>query len=198
MAEQKNSLFAQANSYAMLHGLYFGLVGILSVTLMRLSLEHEWLALPGYLVMLASPVVAVWLTRRFRDEVMIPVAGFSFARAYVHSLLMGFYAGIIVAVFVAVYMNWFDHGSTFDAYEAMLTRPDVVAQMKASGMEQQVAAATGGKSMVQLIDEMRGVPPADYAASIIYMNLFAAPVLSLVVALFCRKAPQPWNGNTQP
>ncbi|MBQ7635562.1 MAG: DUF4199 domain-containing protein [Bacteroidaceae bacterium] len=191
MAEKKNSLFAQANSFAMLHGLYFGLLGIVSVALMRLSLQYPLAGMLAYGVVLASPFVAVWLTRRFRDAVMVPAAGFSFARAYIHSLLMGFYSGIIVALAVGVYLMWFDHGVTFDAYEAMLSSPEVVAQMKISGMDKQVALATGGKTLVQVIDEMREVPPADYAASIIYMNLFAAPVVSLIVAAFCRKSPQP-------
>lgn len=190
MATPRNTLFAQANSFAMLHGLYFGLVGVFSVALMRLSFSYEWTGMLAYLVVLASPIVAIRLTRRFRDEVMVPELGFSFARAYIHALLMGFYAGIIVAVAVAVYMTWFDHGSTFDAYEALLTRPDVVAQMKASGMDKQFELASGGKTMVQIVGELREVPPANYAASLIYMNLFAAPVLSLVVAAFCRKSPQ--------
>lgn len=190
MAAQKNSLFAQANAYAMLHGLYFGLMGMVSVALFRIGINQDWAGMLGYAVVLASPFVAVQFTRRFRDEVMTPEMGFSFGRAYIHSLLMGFYSGIIVAVFVAVYMTWFDHGSTFDAYKEMLSRPDVVEAMKASGMDNQFVLATGGKTMAQVVEEMREVPPANYASSIIYMNLFAAPILSLVVAIFCRKSPR--------
>ena len=187
MAAQKNSLFAQANAYAMLHGLYFGLMGMVSVALFRIGINHEWAGMLGYAAVLASPFVAVMLTRRFRDEVMTPGAGFSFSRAYVHSLLMGFYSGIIVAVFVAVYMTWFDHGSTFDAYQAMLSRPDVVEAMKMSGMDKQFVLVTGGKTMTQVVEKMREIPPSNYAASLIYMNLFAAPLISLVVAAFCRR-----------
>ncbi len=193
MAEKtkKSSLFAQANSYAMLHGLYFGLMGMVSVAMFRIGIVYNWVSMLGYILVLASPFVAVKLTRRFRDEVNPPGYGFSYARAYVHSLLMGFYAGIIVAVFVAVYMTWFDQGSVFDAYQSVLARPDVVETMKASGMEQQFKAATSGKTMTQIVEEMRQVPPANYAASIIYMNLFVAPVMSLIVAAFCRKSPNP-------
>ncbi len=193
MAKSNNSLFAQANSYAMLHGLYFGLLGLLSLAFMRISLKFDWALMLFYAVILVSPYVAILLTRRFRDQVMVPEQGFSFGRAYVHSLLMGFYSGIIVALGVAVYLTWFDHGSTFDAYQAMLSRPDVVEQMKISGMDKQFELATGGKTMIQIVDEMREVSPASYAVPLIYVNLFVAPVLSLFVALFTRKAPQPFN-----
>ncbi|MBR1838652.1 MAG: DUF4199 domain-containing protein [Bacteroidaceae bacterium] len=173
----------------MLHGLYFGLVGIISVALMRLSLQYDWAALPSYLVVLSSPIVAIILTRRFRNDVMDEKVGFSFGRAYIHALLMGFYAGIIVALAIVVYLTWFDHGHTYDAYEAMLSRPDVAAQLQASGMDAQVALATGGKTMKDIIDEMREVPPANFAAVIIYANLFLSPILALFVAAFCWKRP---------
>lgn len=188
MASSQNTLFAQANSFAMLHGLYFGLLGILSLVFFRIGITHLWSTWLGYLVVLISPIVAILLTRRFRHAVMPPATDFSFGRAYVHSLLMGFYSGFIVAAFVAVYMNWFDHGGTFDAYQAMLAQPDIAAQMEISGMNAQVALMTGGKTMHQVVEEMREIPPAHYAASLIYMNLFVAPVLSLVVAAFTRKS----------
>ncbi|MBP3227678.1 MAG: DUF4199 domain-containing protein [Bacteroidaceae bacterium] len=183
MSSSRNALLVQANSYAMLHGLYFGLLGALSVALFRIGLDRPVAMLAAYAVTLASPVVAVWLTRRFRDEVTAPGEGFSYTRAYTHSLLMGIYSSLVIALFVLVYFVWFDKGSTVDAYArqlAQMTTPETAAMMR---------QMTGGLGTDEVVRVLREMKPADFAYPFISTNIFVAPVMSLLVAAFSWRRP---------
>lgn len=183
------TLFRQTNAYAMQNGIGLGLWGFLSLAAGVGGLVTPWLQSVSSLMMLASPFLAGYLTCRFRKAVMEPQEGFSFGHAYAHTLMMGLYATLWIAVGTYVYLAFFDHGFVFDAYAAQLRQPETMKVLQESGMLRDIREMTGGKGVDGLVEMMRAIPPAQYAVGLIYMNIFIAPVLSLIIALFCRKSP---------
>ena len=45
------------------------------------------------------------------------------------------------------------------------------------------------KGMKEYLKEFKNVKPADYALSVIYINVIVAPLMSLIVAAVCKKNP---------
>lgn len=187
--KQKDNSFQQTNSFAMLYGLYLGLWGLLGLTCVVQSFSHPSLSLISSPLMWSSPFLAAYLTYRFRRNVMLPELGFSFGRGFLFTFFMGMYASLWIAIGTFVYMAYFDNGAIFNAYEAMLSAPEVTAELRASGMWDMLQAQGGINGFV---DVLRGITPAAYAGSILYITLLTAPVISAIIALIFRKSGNGW------
>lgn len=188
--QQETSTIKQTNAFAMQYGLFFGVVGILSLVTMGLSMAHPGFSFLSLLLTVGSPFLATYLTLRFRRQVMDPRFGFTLMRGSLFTFLMGIYAAIWVALFVLIYLSFLDGGRFFDAYEAMMTQPEVVAQMRQNGMIDQLAAQ--GMTMEDVINVMREAAPARYAGMILYFSLLVTLIFSLLIGCVARRAPQPF------
>lgn len=177
----------------MQYGLLLGIWGILGLCVMGLSFKIPSLSIISTLMTIGSPIVAVFLTIRFRKAVIDIEEGFSFGRAFLFTFMTGIYASIWIAVFVYVYLAYMDGGYIFNAYEAMLTQPEYTAQLQESGFMSTINAAGG---LDNFVDTMRSIPPANYAGMVIYMTIFSAPFISAIISAICRKAPRfPQSGG---
>ena len=187
---ETQSILNTSNSYAMLHGIFLGIWGILSLVFNVLSLTQVWMQLPVMLFTLSSPFFACWLTFRFRREVApLPTQSFSFTAGFLHTFFCGFYASLWIALFVYVYLRFLDGGYVFDLYEQILNAPDVQQALRASGMSATIEPMGGVKGMVE---QMRALPPSSYASTFFIYSLLLAPFFSLIIgALSSRKARPP-------
>ena len=184
MANKEISEFSQTNSWAMVHGLLLGAWGVLTLAFACISLIcNPMLGWAGEVMFVGSPIVAYFLSKRFRWC----VAGdgtFSFGRAFSHTFLMGLYATVWVALATYVYLAFVDNGRVFDAYEAQLQRPEVMAEVKRLGMTQTWEDMGGATKMVNV---MRAVGAGNYAGMIVYLSLFVAPIISAVIAVMLKR-----------
>ena len=187
---ETQSILNTSNSYAMLHGIFLGIWGILSLVFNVLSLTQVWMQLPVMLFTLSSPFFACWLTFRFRREVApLPTQSFSFTAGFLHTFFCGFYASLWIALFVYVYLRFLDGGYVFDLYEQILNAPDFQQALRASGMSATIEPMGGVKGMVE---QMRALPPSSYASTFFIYSLLLAPFFSLIIgALSSRKARPP-------
>ncbi len=185
--EQETNKFKQANAFAMQYGFILGCTGILSLFLTGLSLSVPSISFLGTLVTLASPLLAAMMTRRFRNAVMTTDVGFTFGRGFLFTFVMGVYAILLVGLFTFIYLAFIDGGYIFNAYERLLSQPEVVAEMRRSGMLSSLTQ--GGMDMTDIVDTMRSIPPAQYASSIICTSILMNPFISAVIALVMRRDP---------
>ncbi len=170
--------FRQTNAFAMQNGLILGVYANLVQSAFVLGLSRPGFSHLHLLLLFGFPLMVCVLTRRFRQTVAQNFP-FSFSRGFSHALLTTIYAGIWAGAGVFVYLFFFDKGYVFDAYQANLTRPEVIEAMQQSGLDDQVKAATGGKTPLQLVDELRSVSAATYAAMVIYFYLLSSPLLGV-------------------
>ena len=178
--------FRQTNAFAMQYGAVMGGWGLAANACFVGSFSTPGLSMLFLLLSVSSPVLAIFLTRRFREHVA-PQGTFMFHQAFLHTLLMGAYASIWVALGVYVYLAYFDHGYIFDAYLNSLSDPALQAEMEQIGMTEQIAMMTGGGTPQDFVKALRAIPPANYAAMSLYMSLLLAPLISLFVALACKR-----------
>ena len=132
--------FRQTNAFAMQYGAVMGVWGLVANACFVGSFSVPGLSMLFLLLTVSSPVLAVFLTRRFRGHVA-PQGPFMFHQAFLHTLLMGVYAAIWVALGVYVYLAYFDHGFIFDAYLNSLTDPALQAEMERLGIGRVVRTA---------------------------------------------------------
>ena len=184
---QDNNTFQQTNAYAMQNGLWLGLWGWLSLVAFRYSFSSVLCSNLLMLMTLAGPVLGVVLTWRFRRSVAGLDGAFSFGRGFTHTLFMGFYASIWVAVGIFVYLRYFDNGAIFSDYAAALSQPELQQALQESGLLEQLNAASGEGGLEGLPDALRSVGPAGYSAASLYMAMFATPVIALFVGFVCRR-----------
>ncbi len=182
-----NGSFTQSNAFAMQNGAVLGIWNVLTGAAFVASLTVTAFSLPYTLMLIFSPVLACLFTMRYRRNIAAPTEEFSFGRGYIHALLLQLYACIWLALAVYVYLAYFDHGSVFNAYETLLTRPELLAELERNGMAEQIETMTDGKGITALADALRNIPPATYSAIIIYLNIIIAPVISIIIALICRR-----------
>lgn len=184
---QNTNKFKQTNAFAMQYGLALGVWGIACLCVMVVSLKVSSLSLISTLMTMGSPVVAGLLTARFRKAVMVPQEGFTFGRGFLFTFMEGIYAAIWIALFVYIYLAYFDHGYIFDTYEAILNRPEYAAELRNTGVMTTFDSAGG---ITAVIDAMRNTPPAQYAGMVLYTTVLFAPIISALIALICRRAPK--------
>lgn len=182
-----NNTFQQTNAYAMQNGLWLGLWGWLSLVAFRYSFSSVLCSNLLMLMTLAGPVLGVVLTGRFRRNVAGADGAFTFGRGFTHTLFMGFYASIWVAVGIYVYLRYFDNGAIFSDYAAALSRPELQQALQESGLLEQLNAASGEGGLEGLPDALRSVGPAGYAAASLYMAMFATPLIALFAGAVCRR-----------
>ncbi|MBO6189658.1 MAG: DUF4199 domain-containing protein [Alloprevotella sp.] len=176
----------QTNAFAMQNGMLLGLWSILAIACSVGSLWYPVLSLPGQVAVMLSPVLAWMLTKRFRERVTSPFEPFTFGRGYLHTLLMGLYACVWIAIAVYIYFGFFDDGALATAYVNYLSSPEVAPQVKELESDpafMQAITATGASSLTEFFDNLHGVPPASYSGMIISTTLFTAPIISLFIAL---------------
>ena len=94
----------QINAFAAQNGALLGTYGLLSLVVYAVGLRYSQVSMLGFLLVLSSPFVGAFLCVRFRETITERNAPFSFGKGYVHCLLMGIYAGILIAM--GLYM-WF-------------------------------------------------------------------------------------------
>ena len=186
-SSQDYNAFQQTNAYAMQNGLWLGLWGWLSLVAFRYSFSSVLCSNLLMLMTLTGPVLGVVLTGRFRRSVAGANGAFSFGRGFTHTLFMGFYASIWVAVGIFVYLRYFDNGAIFSDYAAALSRPELQQALQESGLLEQLNAASGEGGLEGLPDALRSVGPAGYAAASLYMAVFATPLIALFAGAVCRR-----------
>lgn len=177
----------QTNAYAMQYGVMLGLVCIGAFAAFMGTFAYAVLSTLALLLCVAVPVLACLFTLRFRDEVSGRAEAFGFARGFLHTLLMMFYASIWLALAVYIYFAYIDGGFFVDAYVATLRSPEVQSVFEQNAELRELYGNVGTEELELAIEQLRGVSPAHFAAASVYLNMMTAPVLALFVGLVARR-----------
>lgn len=146
------------------------------------GVSYPMLSTVWLLMLVGIPVVTLVLTLRFRRIVGLDI-NFPFARGFMHAFLTLLYCAVWAGVATFVYMQFFDGGFIFDTWSKNISSPEVVKQMHEAGLDKQVEEALNGKTLVDVVNELRSVGAGTWAALIIYGYMFSSPVIAIVVGL---------------
>lgn len=174
----------------MQHGVWLGLWGFLSLTSFRWSLVYDGLSLLTPLLMFGTPVFAAWLTFRFRAKAVMPGEGLSFGRAFVHTMLTGFYAAVWIALGIYVYLQYVDGGAIFDDYARRALSPENLREFETLRATPEFAQMAGDASLKEIVEAMPRIGAAGYAAMALHGCFFIGPIISAIIAAFAMKRPE--------
>ena len=106
----------------------------------------------------------------------------SFGRGYLFSILLYFYAALLLSAACYVYFQFFDNGAFIDGYLQGLDSPEVKEAFKMESMRQ-LTDGKGLDDMKNVLETMQSVSPVTYAANLLDINIFLGLILSLPASL---------------
>lgn len=174
--------FRQTNAYAMQNGVILGLWAIICQACYVGGLTQPLLSNLWLLMLIGIPIVTLVLTFRFRKIVGLDV-NFPFSRGFMHAFLTLLYTAIWAALATFIYLQFFDNGYIFDCYVKNISAPEVQEMLKVNGLDKQIAEATNGLTAVDVVNELRTIGAANFAAMIIYFYMFVSPIFSILIGL---------------
>ena len=176
----------QLNAFAMNHGLGFGLWWLLGFVWLVSCLSGSSVFGTFYLLQLLSvPFVGIWFSLRFRDTVESE-GRLSFGEAYLYSVLLYFYASLILALGMWFYLRFMDGGSFVAAQIATiesLTDAELPGWSELKGnMESQLSEL----GYANLGEWMRArLTPTAMSSQTLFFNLLFGLVMGLFNAAVC-------------
>lgn len=173
--------FRQTNAFAMNYALFFGLYWIVGLLCFVKSPAYPILSFVFYFIFASIPVVGYILLKRFRDTVC--GGKISFGRGYFFTVLIYFYAALILSLACFVYFAYFDHGAFFDSYIREFSSPEMKQIVDANGGKFP-AAGVSINEIKAAFEQIKSLSPTVYAANLLDLNIFFALILALPTALF--------------
>lgn len=172
--------YKQFKAFARVDGAVLGV--IISVTymffvLMMTNLQYQWLYLIG---LVSVPVFVSKRVQNYRDNIVQKRVSFNRALAYSASCFG--YAALVVAIVTLVYLQFFDHGMFVQNLLKLFSMPEMKQTMVLSGMN-----PADLEHELGLLSELR---PIDFAVNMITNVFFSGLILSIIIAMFCRRMPK--------
>lgn len=165
----------QIKAFARQEGVFLSLLWIASFLFMVYIPASSW----GSLLAISTPFFIGWRLVGFRQYAL--QGSISFRRGVAFSCYTVFYASLIFAIFQYVFFKYFDHGAML----SMLNHNMEIVQ------EAYKAGGDGGAQAVQYMEEginsFGMMSPIQLAFLFMMQNIFIGTVLSLPIALFCKK-----------
>lgn len=195
---QEANFVKEANQRAMHDGIALGLFGLATLWAFKESFLHPFCSSLFAVMLIGGPVLALALTLRFRRDTAGNAEPFTFSQGFLHTLFTGFYASIWVALGIFVYLQYFDHGSFFAAWQKSLEQPAMKVYLEQPEVIQSINEITNGRGISAWGETLQRIGAANYAALSIYATIVVDPFIALLCGLIARRnrrMPPPWRGN---
>lgn len=164
--------YEQLKEYARRDGAIVGLLWILSFALFIGEFYNPLLGFASFLVGAYSLVFASMRLRRYRDTALGGVI--SFRRALLFSMLIYFYAALLMAAAQFVYFQFIDHGLMLSQYAEITGTPEFKTMLSAYGMRPE--------DMKLAMDNLAALRPIDIALQFLSTNIILGLIVSLPIA----------------
>ena len=169
--------FVQLKAFARQDGALLALLWIGGFACYILGLSNPMMGLAALVLICASPFFAASRLRHFRDYGRDGII--SFARSYAYSILIFFYAGILLAIAVYLYFAFIDNGYVIGKVMDTIQSPEGQKIIQFYGMEADM------NEHMNMIAEMR---PIDYALNMLTINIITGFILGIPIAAVMQKA----------
>ena len=163
--------YVQLKAFARQDGVLLALLWIGGFACYIMGLSNPLMGMAAMVLICASPFYAASRLRHFRDygrEGLI-----SFGRSYAYTILIFFYAGILLAIAVYLYFAFMDNGYVMGKIMDAIQSPEGQKLIQAYGMEDDM------KGNLTLLAAMR---PIDFALNMLTINIIMGFFLGVPIA----------------
>ncbi|MBQ9230831.1 MAG: DUF4199 domain-containing protein [Prevotella sp.] len=168
--------YVQLKAFARQDGALLSLLWIGGFACYILGMSNPMLGFAAMVLICATPFYAASRLRHFRD---FGREGFiSFARSYAYTILVFFYAGILLAIAIYVYFSFMDNGFLMSKIIETTQSPEGRKIIEAYGMQGE---------MDENIKMIAGMRPIDYALNMLTINIITGFILGLPIAALMKR-----------
>ncbi len=164
--------YEQLKSYARFDGAVVGGLWILSFAFFIGEFYNPLFSFASLIVGVSSLVVAALRLKRFRDNVLEGVI--SFSRALLYSMLVYFYAALLMAAAQFVYFQFIDNGFMLSQYAEVTSTPEFKTLLDAYGVKQ--------SEVKMAMDNLAALRPIDIALQFFTTNIIIGFIVSLPIS----------------
>ena len=168
--------YIQLKAFARVDGALLSLLWILSFACYVIGITNPMYSMAALLLMVVTPFYVGLRLRRFRDEDREGII--SFGRGWAYSILVFFYAAILLAVAQYIYFAYMDHGYLLAKFTSALSAPENQQMIQQYGMQEAIDES------MKMMAEMR---PIDYALNVLTLNILLGIVLGLPIAALMKR-----------
>ncbi len=177
--------YVQLKAFARQDGAFMALLWIGGFVCYILGLSNPILGLVSMLLICSSPFFAASRLRHFRDYGREGII--SFARSYAYTILLFFYAGVLLAIAVYLYFAFMDNGMLVGKIVEILQSPEGKQMVEAYGMKAQ---------MEENLQYLSGMRPIDFALNMLTINIISGLFLGLPIAAIMQRS-KPESSNSK-
>ena len=128
-------------------------------------------------LMLTTPFFVGLRLGKFRDVGRDGII--SFRRGWAYSVLVFFYAAVLLAIAQYVYFAYIDHGYLMQTVTQALETPEVNQALQQAGLQQ---------AMKESLEQMGLLRPIDYALNVLTVNIIVGIVVGLPIAALMQRS----------
>ena len=169
--------YIQLKAFARQDGALLALLWVFTSVLYIIGMTNQLIGLAATMLIIYTPFFVGGRLRNFRDygrEGLI-----SFRRGYAYTVFVFFYAGVLFAIAMYLYLTFMDNGYLMSQMSKVLTSDEAQQAMQQYGMTEM---------MNESLKQMAQIRPIDYALDMLTVNITLGFILGVPISLFMQRS----------
>ena len=168
--------YVQLKAFARQDGALLSLLWIGALVCYVQGLTNPLLGMAAVVLVIISPFYAANRLRHFRDYAREGII--SFMRGYAYTVMIFFYAGLLLAAALYIYFAFIDNGYLLGKFTEITNSEEGRQVMKMYGMSEQ---------MKEGLKQLASMRPIDYALNMLTINIMSGFFLGLPIAALMQR-----------
>ena len=168
--------YVQLKAFARQDGALLALLWMFTSTLYVIGMTNQLMGMAAAMLIFYTPFFVGGRLRKFRDYAREGLI--SFRRGYAYTVFVFFYAGVLFAVAIYVYLAFMDHGFLMSQMSKVLTSDEAQQTMRQYGMTEM---------MNESLSQMSQIRPIDYALDMLTVNISLGFILGVPISLIMQR-----------
>ena len=168
--------YVQLKAFARQDGALLSLLWIGALVCYVQGLTNPLLGMAAVVLAIMSPFYAANRLRHFRDYAREGII--SFMRGYAYTVMIFFYAGLLLAAALYIYFAFIDNGYLLGKFTEMTNSEEGRQVMKMYGLAEQ---------MKEGLKQLASMRPIDYALNMLTINIMSGFFLGLPIAAMMKR-----------
>lgn len=168
--------YVQLKAFARQDGALLSLLWIGALVCYVQGLTNPLLGMAAVVLVIISPFYAANRLRHFRDYAREGII--SFMRGYAYTVMIFFYAGLLLAAALYIYFAFIDNGYLLGKFTEITNSEEGRQVMKMYGMAEQ---------MKEGLKQLASMRPIDYALNMLTINIMSGFFLGLPIAALMQR-----------
>ena len=170
--------YIQLKAFARVDGAMLAVLWVVSFACYVVGISNPVYSMVALGLMVVTPFFVGRRLGKFRDVSRNGII--SLRRGWAYSILVFFYAAILLALAQYVYFAYIDQGYLMFSFTRAISTPEAKQMIEHYGMQ---------KAMTESMEMMGQMRPIDYALNVLTVNIVVGIILGLPIAALMQRQP---------